>query len=328
MFMSQFKQKRLTQLFIMGFMNILATSLVMFQFWIKKFKVNFSISMILTIKHVTEYTYDHPIKGLVQSTKLIPSEYEGIKIIEWDISMNSSDKGAIHTDFEGNNIQSFTNYEDLKKIKFTVSGKVETSDTSGVYRRKNDKINELVYLRETKFTKKDTNIENLALRARRLDEQTLLSPTGQPAVMNILKTAHNLLLLVADEVEYAPLTTNTSTTAAAAYKQKKGVCQDHAHIMIAAAKALGIPARYVNGYMHNNKNDSKYQATHAWAELYINDLGWVGFDPTNRCCPDERYIRVSCGLDATYAAPIRGIVNGGTRENLDIDVQTLEVSAQ
>ena len=80
--------------------------------------------------------------------------------------------------------------------------------------------------------------------------------------------------------------------------------------------------------MHNNKNYSKYQATHAWAELYINDLGWVGFDPTNRCCPDERYIRISCGLDASYAAPIRGIVNGGLKESLNIDVQTLEVSAQ
>ncbi|MDC3111129.1 transglutaminase family protein [Pelagibacteraceae bacterium] len=284
--------------------------------------------MILTINHITEYTYENPIKGLVQTTKLIPSDYEGLKVIKWDISMNSGDKGIIYTDFEGNNIQSFTNYEDTKNIKFVVSGKVETSDTSGIYRSKNDKIDKLVYLRETEFTKKDISIENLALKARELDQQSLLSPTGIPAKLDSLKSAHNLLTLIADEVDYVPLSTNTSTTAIKAYKQKKGVCQDHAHIMISAAKVLGIPARYVNGYMHNNKNDSKYQATHAWAELYINDLGWVGFDPTNRCCPDERYIRVSCGLDSSYAAPIRGIVNGGMKESLDIDVQTLEVSTQ
>ena len=60
--------------------------------------------------------------------------------------------------------------------------------------------------------------------------------------------------------------------------QEKGVCQDQAHIMISAARYLGIPSRYVNGYMHKNRNDSEFQATHAWAELYINKLGWVGFD--------------------------------------------------
>ena len=208
-----------------------------------KSKDNFLIDMILTINHVTEYTYEDPIKGLVQRTKLIPSEYEGIKIINWNISMNSGDKGSILTDYEGNNIQSFTNYEATKKIKFTVTGKVETFDTSGIYRSKNDKIDKLVYLRETKFTKSDEGIQDLALRARELDEQTLLSPTGQTAKLNFLKSAHNLLTIIADEVEYAPLTTNTSTTATAAYKQKRGVCQDHAHIMISSSKFLGIPAR-------------------------------------------------------------------------------------
>ena len=91
---------------------------------------------------------------------------------------------------------------------------------------------------------------------------------------------------------------------------------------------LDIPSRYVNGYMHKNKNDSEFQATHAWAELYIDKLGWIGFDPTNKCCPDERYIRVSCGLDASFAAPIRGIFYGDSDEKLNISVQTIENSAQ
>ena len=98
--------------------------------------------------------------------------------------------------------------------------------------------------------------------------------------------------------------------------------------MIATSRLMNIPARYVNGYMHKNKNDSEFQATHAWAELYIENLGWIGFDPTNDCCPDERYIRVSCGLDASYAAPIRGIYYGNTKEKLDIYVQTSESSDQ
>ena len=98
--------------------------------------------------------------------------------------------------------------------------------------------------------------------------------------------------------------------------------------MISAAKSIGLPSRYVSGYMHKNENDSEFQATHAWAEVYINDLGWVGFDPTNLCSPDERYIRVSCGLDASFAAPIRGVYYGNSNENLEISVQTIENSPQ
>ena len=103
--------------------------------------------------------------------------------------------------------------------------------------------------------------------------------------------------------------------------------------MIAAARSIGIPARYINGYMHNNSHSSEYQSTHAWAEFHIANLGWVGFDSTNNCSPDERYIRVSCGLDANYAAPIKGVFYGNSNqnnsiENLDIYVQTLEYNSQ
>ena len=103
--------------------------------------------------------------------------------------------------------------------------------------------------------------------------------------------------------------------------------------MISAARSIGIPARYVNGYMHNNSHSSEYQSTHAWAEFFIDNLGWVGFDSTNNCSPDERYIRVSCGLDANYAAPIKGVFydrssQAGLIENLDIHVQTLQTDSQ
>ena len=98
--------------------------------------------------------------------------------------------------------------------------------------------------------------------------------------------------------------------------------------MISAARFLGIPARYINGYMHNNMNSSEFQSTHAWAELYFQNLGWVGFDPTNRCSPDERYIRVSSGLDANYAAPVKGIIYGTSTEKLKIKVETQQINSQ
>ncbi|MGL6211115.1 MAG: transglutaminase-like domain-containing protein, partial [Paracoccaceae bacterium] len=106
-----------------------------------------------------------------------------------------------------------------------------------------------------------------------------------------------------------------------ALAQGAGVCQDHAHVLIAAARHLGLPARYVSGYLLVTGDTS--EAAHAWAEVHVKGLGWVGFDPTNRCCPDARYIRLGSGLDAQDAAPIRGVSQGLGEESLMVTVAVL-----
>ena len=273
--------------------------------------------MLLSINHITKYNYDEHLKGVIQSTKLIPSPYNGLKIKKWEVTKNNQKGGEVFRDAEGNNIVNFRSDHTEQNVSFHVVGEVETVDTNGLFESLNDKIDPLVYLRNTSLTIPNEAIIELAQEA-----------VTKAKNSDYIEIAHNILMLIAKKVKYVPYTTNTQTTAAAAIDQEKGVCQDQAHIMISAARSLNIPARYVSGYMHKNQNDSEFQATHAWAELFIKDLGWIGFDPTNKCCPDERYIRVSCGLDASYAAPIRGVFYGETKEDLDISVQTLESSSQ
>jgi transglutaminase-like putative cysteine protease len=125
---------------------------------------------------------------------------------------------------------------------------------------------------------------------------------------------------VADAIAYRPGATHAHTTAAEALALGEGVCQDHAHALIACARSRGIPARYVSGYLFATQDGVPHEAAHAWAELHVPGLGWVGFDPANRCCPDARYIRLGSGLDAQDAAPIRGIARGGGREAMDVTV--------
>jgi transglutaminase-like putative cysteine protease len=98
------------------------------------------------------------------------------------------------------------------------------------------------------------------------------------------------------------------------------VCQDHAHTLIAAARYCKLPARYVSGYLHASSEGEPHEAAHAWAEIWLEGLGWVGFDAANSCCPDERYVRLGSGLDAQDAAPIRGTTRGGGSESLDVIV--------
>jgi transglutaminase-like putative cysteine protease len=100
--------------------------------------------------------------------------------------------------------------------------------------------------------------------------------------------------------------THVATTAAEAFDKKSGVCQDFAHLFIACARELSIPARYVSGYFLRSDGEGHQPASHAWAEAHVDDLGWVGFDPAHGLSPDDAYVRVAAALDYLGAAPVRG----------------------
>ena len=103
----------------------------------------------------------------------------------------------------------------------------------------------------------------------------------------------------------------------------RGVCQDHAHIFIACARHLDYPARYVSGYLMMDDTTDQ-TAMHAWAEAYIEGLGWVGFDVSNGISPDARYVRVATGLDYSDASPITGMRIGGLSETLGVQIKVVQ----
>tara|TARA_B100001167_G_C16768391_1_gene305609 strand:- start:1694 stop:2170 length:477 start_codon:yes stop_codon:yes gene_type:complete len=142
-----------------------------------------------------------------------------------------------------------------------------------------------------------------------------------------LDMLHELSRATLDRVEYQIGTTNWNTTAEESYAARSGVCQDHAHIFIGAARALDVPARYISGYlMMNDRIDQ--EATHAWAEAFVEGLGWVGFDISNGISPDERYVRVATGRDYRDASPVTGISFGNTTQVLEVDVQVEQQQIQ
>lgn len=163
----------------------------------------------------------------------------------------------------------------------------------------------MAYLRDTAATKADAPLRALAETATQDDP---------------LSQAHALAFAVAGAIAYRPGATHSHTTAAEALAQGEGVCQDHAQALIACARHLGVPARYVAGYLFSSQDGQPHEASHAWAELYVPGYGWIGFDPANRCCPDDRYIRLGSGLDAAEAAPIKGIARGMGAESMDVTV--------
>jgi len=124
-------------------------------------------------------------------------------------------------------------------------------------------------------------------------------------------------------VDYRPGTPRSVAPAAEALRLGVGACHDHAHLFIAGARAIGVPARYVGGYLWTGTED---QASHAWAEAFLQDFGWVGFDAANRTTPSEAYVRASIGLDYWSAAPVRGVRRGEGEESLAMNVRVKETA--
>lgn len=261
--------------------------------------------MRLTVDHVTRYSYDRPVRSVVQSHRLAPASHAGQKVIDWEVTVSGGRKGARHRDGAGDQIQAWTIAGPVTEVVVHVRGTVETEDLAGVLRGHRETVAPDCYLRDTLPTRLDVALVALA--------DSVTAPDA-------LSLAHALSAAVADAIAYRPGVTHAHTTAAEALALGEGVCQDHAHALIACARHRGIPARYVSGYLSVTEDGTPHEAAHAWAELYIAGLGWVGFDPANRSCPDARYIRLGSGFDAQDAAPIRGIARGGTGETMDVTV--------
>lgn len=262
--------------------------------------------MILTVHHVTTYRYASPVRGVVQSHRLTPSVFDGQKVRNWVVEVSDGLKGGGFRDGAGDWVQSWSVLGPVSEIAVTVKGTVETQDMTGLLRGHKETIPREAYLNDTLPTRVDAALSEIARAAEGAEGP--------------LDAAHRLSAAIAEAIAYKPGATRAQTTAAEAIALGAGVCQDHAHALIAVARRADLPARYVSGYLLSDDDGQPHEAAHAWAEIWVQGLGWIGFDPANACCPDDRYIRLASGLDAQDAAPIRGIARGPGAEILDVSV--------
>jgi transglutaminase-like putative cysteine protease len=259
--------------------------------------------MPLFIRHATTYIYDPPADRCALRLRLYPPSFEGQSVTSWQVSVNGTAVPALLATAFGDRESLWVSTTAIGQVEIVAEGVVETADLSGVVRGLREISRPGVFRRTTPLTAPDKAIDQLATTIE-----------GQSS----LQKMHNLSAAVLEAIPYKPGATDARTTAAQALKLGAGVCQDHAHLFIAAARCMGIPARYVVGYLHTPA--SQMTETHAWAEVFLQELGWVGFDPANALCPTERYVRLGCGLDAADAAPIRGNVAGVQKESLAASV--------
>lgn len=263
--------------------------------------------MRLRILHTTTYHFDQPVPYGLQQLRLIPKSRASQTILRWDMQIDGGKAETEYTDQHENRVSLVSFDPQASSIVVQCEGEVETTDTHGITGRHGGFAPLWYFLKSTDLTRAGPRVRALAKGLKEEQDEDIAR-------------LHALSARITDAVPYETGVTFATTSGEEAVEHGSGVCQDHAHIFLAAARAMGYPARYVSGYLL--MNDRVHQdASHAWAEAHVDGLGWVGFDVSNGYSPDTRYVRVATGLDYREAAPVAGLRFGASGEAMSIDIQ-------
>jgi transglutaminase-like putative cysteine protease len=272
--------------------------------------------MRIRISHATTYSYEGAPSVVTQVLRLTPRDHDGQHVVAWRIDLSNDCLLHQHEDSFGNIIHSFTAEGPFRALTVAVEGSVDTQDMGGLVRNAIERFPPQLFLRETPLTQPDAAILEFA--------QSIRADTGE----DTLALLHAMMTALNREIAFDTDPTHAATTAAEAFALRRGVCQDLTHIFVAATRALGIPARYVGGHFYRADGVTTQEAGHAWAEAYIEALGWVAFDPTNGICTTDAHVRIAVGLDYLGAAPVRGTRYGGSGETLKVGVRVDQARQQ
>lgn len=255
--------------------------------------------MQLHIRHETVYRYDRPTAGSVQVIRLTPRPEPGQRTVRW--LLTTPGRRVQHVDPFGNVTHLVTLDDPREEIRIVAHGVVESSDTGGVQPADDGGLSPLVFRAGTRLARVTPEVHGLAAGIE----------GGRGGLLELARR-------VRAAVEYVPGATAVHHDAPEVLALGQGVCQDHAHVFIAACHARGIPARYVSGYVHTGGAEV---ASHAWVDAWLEaEQLWFSLDVTNGEAADGRYCRLAVGRDYMDACPVRGVRRGGGDEAMDVRV--------
>ncbi|OZI31992.1 transglutaminase [Bordetella genomosp. 10] len=256
------------------------------------------------IKHVTHYHYTAPVTYSIQTLHLTPRPEEHQRSLRWHIEAPGAMQEQV--DAYGNVTHTLTLNRPHDEIELRVSGQVEIDPLPyGVVNGDESRLPVHAYCVPTPLTEADDAI-------RAFCREVLPQGLSRPEDSLTLASA------ICERVAYEPGTTDVTTAAGQVLALGHGVCQDHAHLFLACVRSLGVPGRYVSGYLYT---EADHAASHAWADVWLPGLGWSSVDITNRQFASECHCRLAVARDYDSAAPVRGVRSGGGKESMTVSVQ-------
>ncbi len=287
------------------------------------------------ISHETAYSYSASASISYNRAHLKPRPFSRQRLVEHTFTVTPRPAGKVHqrTDYFGNPVYYFTIQDRHKTMRAQSRSIIELEpadyieplstppweqvrDAVSAYKNA-DLLDALQYTFPSPYIPAFPELVGPTLE--------FFTP-GRPILSALLKLTN----FIYTEFEYDPTATTLATPVAEVYENRRGVCQDFAHIAIASLRSIGLPARYVSGYIHPGRTADGTalvgaQATHAWVSVYTLSHGWVDIDPTNNVIPCNDHVTVAWGRDYDEISPLRGVILGGGTQALSVSVHVTDV---
>jgi transglutaminase-like putative cysteine protease len=263
--------------------------------------------MHLTVDHHTRYTFSEAQTRVVQLLRMSPVDDDAQMVLGWSIDVDCDARLREGRDGYGNRITMLYVDGPVTAVDLTVRGEVQTGPR-GPLAGIAETLPSGFYRRTTGLTPDSAILDDFA--------RSVIGSIADPA-----RQAQLLSLAIFERMRLVRERTPKMRTAEDTLAQGYGNARDVTQLLIAAARAAGFPARFVSGHFLDAARAGNHKSAHCWVEVFVDGTGWLGFDPSNGGEPDDRYIRVAIGLDASDATPIAGTRRGGGIEALDVDVR-------
>lgn len=271
------------------------------------------------IKHITRYTYPSPVIDSANQVMLFPIDDPEQEVKKHELIITHQPSVEIFTDYFGNKVGIFSVIKPHSQL--TIESIIE------------------VVIQEAKLPTNDTasesqwdNLNIIREQFPYMDFMLLENCDSYDEIADVVKSlmnetitpfaiAEQMSAFVYHHFEYKKGITSVETQVDEIWKLKAGVCQDFAHILLVMLRIVGIPARYVSGYICPKNHELRGEgATHAWVEAFIPFHGWIGLDPTNNCIASDRHVRLAIGRSFTDCTPVKGTYKGSSAHTLEVSV--------
>ncbi len=273
---------------------------------------------VFTIHHITRYDYDRPVKESVNEIKIFPFVVPEQEVLQQELIITGQPEVLTFTDYWGNKTGCFNLLQPHKEMviesKLTVRTAIAPEPSIAL----------------PSYVK---DLELAIGNDLHLLELVRTSPSSSEALMQsyiasfyspektIDQIVKDCCAFIFTDFTYIKGITTIETTVDEIVAQKAGVCQDFAHVMLELLRMIGIPSRYVSGYICPNKNGMRGEgATHAWVEAFIPNHGWIGIDPTNNVWATNNHVKLAVGRDFSDCTPAKGTFKGPARQSLSVYV--------
>jgi transglutaminase-like putative cysteine protease len=278
------------------------------------------------IQHITRYIYESPVRDSANQIILFPIRDEFQDVVKQELTITGNPVVDTHIDYYGNEVGSFTYSEPHWVLtinsKIWVTTRHRELPINDIFpahqwedlRRLQFMVPYIDFLRQEYF-------EGINELKSIVDKERSAEDTPYQVALRFTQ-------FVYDNFNYIKGVTTVETTLDEIWKLKAGVCQDFAHLLMEMLRMVQIPARYVSGYICTSRNGMRGEgATHAWAEAYIPDYGWLGIDPTNNCIANESHVRLAVGRNFSDCSPVKGVYKGSSNHKLEVAVSVDEDNA-